>query len=104
VIGPYKANGGQSLYAASKSGLVGFTKSLALEVASRKVRVNAICPGFISTPMTEALDEKTMAQYKSNIPLGYFGDPSQVAHTCKYLIEASYMTGQAIILDGGLSL
>ena len=97
-------NPGQIGYTASKAGLIGFTKSLAKELASRNVRCNAICPGFISTDMTDALGEEVKNRYLSSVPLGRFGDPSEVADLTSFLLSqaSSYITGQSITIDGGL--
>lgn len=97
-------NSSQSAYAASKAGLIGFTKSVAKELGSRNIRTNAICPGFIATDMTDALDEKARESYFSSIPLGGFGKPEDVANlTCFLLSQASsYITGEVIKIDGGL--
>lgn len=97
-------NTSQSAYAASKAGLLGFTKSVAKELGSRNIRTNAICPGFIATDMTDALDEKARESYFSQIPLGNFGKTEDVANlTCFLLSQASsYITGEVIKIDGGL--
>ncbi|MEO0131404.1 MAG: 3-oxoacyl-[acyl-carrier-protein] reductase [candidate division WOR-3 bacterium] len=103
VIGEM-GNIGQANYAAAKAGIIGFTKAVAREVASRKITVNAIAPGFIKTPMTDKLPEEIKAQYLKQIPLGREGLPEEVAYLCLYLAseEASYITGQVIRLDGGM--
>jgi len=97
-------NAAQTVYAASKAGLIGLTKSLAKELASRQVRCNAICPGFIETDMTLALDQKVKESYLTEIPLGRFGKTQDVANlTCFLLSNASsYITGEVIKIDGGL--
>ncbi|MBT3586344.1 MAG: 3-oxoacyl-ACP reductase FabG [Halobacteriovoraceae bacterium] len=97
-------NSGQIAYAASKAGLVGFTKSLAKEMASRNVRCNAICPGFIETDMTDALDEKTKEGYLESIPLKRLGASSEVSDLVAFLLSraSSYITGEIIKIDGGL--
>jgi 3-oxoacyl-[acyl-carrier protein] reductase len=97
-------NAGQSNYAASKAGLIGFTKSLAKELASRGIRVNAVAPGFINTEMTAKLSEKIREVIRKKIPLGFFGDPIDVAAAVKFLAsdEARYITGQVLVIDGGL--
>lgn len=105
VVG-YRGNIGQANYAASKAGLIGFTKSLARELASRNITVNTIAPGYIRTPMTDLLPEEVKAQYLKAIPLGRMGEPRDVALLCRFLAsdEASYITGQVIGVDGGLGI
>lgn len=97
-------NPSQAAYAASKAGLIGFGKSVAKELASRNVRCNTICPGFIQTDMTEALNEKAKEEYSKSIPLNRFGTSEEVAElTCFLLSRASsYLTGEVIKIDGGL--
>ena len=97
-------NASQAAYAASKAGLIGFSKSVAKELASRNVRCNVICPGFIQTEMTEALHEKAKEEYSKSIPLARFGTAEEVADlTCFLLSRASsYLTGEVIKIDGGL--
>ena len=99
-------NGGQTNYSASKAGVVGFTKSMAREVASRNVRVNAVAPGFIQTKMTEKLNEEQKRALTSQIPLGRIGDPDEVAKVILFLASdmASYLTGQVIHITGGLGM
>jgi 3-oxoacyl-[acyl-carrier protein] reductase len=99
-------NAGQVNYSASKAGLIGFSKSLAREVASRGVRVNAIAPGFIETDMTKALGEKARTALVAQIPLGRVGVPADVAALTAFLASdaAAYITGQVIPIDGGLSM
>lgn len=94
-------NPGQTNYAAAKAGLIAFTKSLAKEVGSRNIRVNAIAPGFIQTDMTTHLPAEA---WQSRIALGRLGQPSEVAHVCAFLLSdlASYITGEVIVVDGGL--
>ena len=97
-------NAGQANYAASKAGIIGFTKSIAREVGSRYITANAIAPGFIKTEMTESLPEQIKEDYMSKIPLGRFGEIEDVCNLVNFLIseEASYITGQVIQVDGGL--
>jgi 3-oxoacyl-[acyl-carrier protein] reductase len=97
-------NPSQAAYAASKAGLIGFSKSVAKELASRNLRSNVICPGFIQTDMTDALNEKAKEEYSKSIPLGRFGTSEEVANlTCFLLSRASsYLTGEVIKIDGGL--
>jgi 3-oxoacyl-[acyl-carrier protein] reductase len=99
-------NAGQVNYSASKAGLIGFSKSLAREVASRGVRVNAIAPGFIETDMTQALAEKAREALFSQIPLGRAGTAADVAALAVFLASdaSAYITGQVIQVDGGLSM
>jgi 3-oxoacyl-[acyl-carrier protein] reductase len=103
VIG-LMGNAGQANYAASKAGLIGFTKSLAKEFAARKVCVNAIAPGFIVTDMTGELTENVQDQIKSEIPLGHFGETSDIANATIFLAspDARYITGQVLTVDGGM--
>jgi 3-oxoacyl-[acyl-carrier protein] reductase len=98
-------NAGQANYAASKAGIIGFTRSVAKELAPRGITVNAIAPGFIETDMTAALGEEVKASYLSKIPLGRFGSADDVAHLVVFLASegASYITGQTIAIDGGLA-
>jgi 3-oxoacyl-[acyl-carrier protein] reductase len=97
-------NAGQSNYAASKAGLIGLSKSMAKEVASRGIRVNAVAPGFIETDMTGSLNEDFKEKVKARIPLGFFGTPEDVANTVLYLCSnlSRYVTGQTITVDGGM--
>src|SRR5215470_9729495 len=97
-------NPGQGNYSASKAGMIGMSKSLAREVASRGVTVNCIAPGFISTPMTDALNEKQTAAIRDAIPAQKFGTPDDVAAAVVYLAapESAYMTGQTLHINGGL--
>lgn len=97
-------NAGQTNYAASKAGVIGFTKSLAKEVAKKNVRVNAVAPGFIETDMTDKLSEDIMEEYKKNIPLGKLGEPEDVANAVAFLASdmSKYITGQVLVIDGGL--
>ena len=97
-------NPGQGNYAASKAGMIGMSKSLAREVASRGITVNCIAPGFISTPMTDALNEKQVAAIREAIPAQKFGTPEDIAAATVYLAspEAGYMTGQTLHVNGGM--
>lgn len=97
-------NASQAAYAASKAGLIGFSKSVAKELASRNVRCNVVCPGFIQTDMTDALNDKAKEEYNKSIPLGRMGSAEEVAQlTCFLLSRASsYVTGEVIKIDGGL--
>jgi len=103
VVG-LKGNAGQSNYAASKAGIIGFTKSIALELGSRGIRSNAIAPGFIETEMTGKLDEKVVQSWRDAIPLKRGGTPEDVADACVFLASdmSSYITGQVIQVDGGM--
>ncbi|MBT1702019.1 3-oxoacyl-[acyl-carrier-protein] reductase [Chryseosolibacter indicus] len=103
VVG-IKGNAGQANYAASKSGIIGFTKSVALELGSRGIRCNAIAPGFIETEMTEKLDEKTIQSWRDAIPMKRGGRPEDVADACVFLASdmSSYITGQVLQVDGGM--
>ncbi len=97
-------NAGQTNYAASKAGLIGFTKSLARELASRNITVNAVAPGFITTDMTAGLSDEIKKTIQSQIPLGKTGAPEDVASAVAFLAsaEASYITGQILCVDGGM--
>ena len=97
-------NPSQIAYSASKAGLIGFTKSYAKELASRNIRCNAVCPGFIQTDMTEALNDKAKDMYMSQIPLNRFGDCQEVANLVSFLLSkaSSYITGEVIKIDGGI--
>jgi len=97
-------NPGQANYASAKAGIIGFTKTVAKEVASRNVTVNAVAPGFIDTEMTQKLDEKQKAELKERIPCGYLGSPRDVAEAVAFFAseEARYITGQVLCVDGGL--
>ena len=103
VIGAI-GNAGQVNYSAAKAGLIGFTRSLARELASRNVTVNAVAPGFIETDMTRALSEQQRTAYQAQIPLGRFGTCEDVANTVIYLAgnQAAYLTGQTLHLNGGM--
>jgi 3-oxoacyl-[acyl-carrier protein] reductase len=97
-------NAGQSNYAASKAGLIGFSKSLAREVASRNITVNVVAPGLIDTDMTRALPPEVQAEWQSKVPLGRFGTPDDVAAAVCFLAsaEAAYITGQVLAVNGGM--
>jgi len=99
-------NAGQANYAASKAGIIGFTKSMARELASRQITVNAIAPGFIQSDMTARLPDEQRQKMISQIPLGKTGAPRDVAHVALFLAreEASYITGQVIQVDGGMAI
>ncbi|NLY79798.1 MAG: 3-oxoacyl-ACP reductase FabG [Lysinibacillus sp.] len=93
---------GQTNYAASKAGILGFTKSLALETASKGITVNAVCPGYIGTEMVAAMPEEVLQNIVSQVPMKRLGKPSEVAQAVLYLIQADFVTGQAISVNGGL--
>lgn len=97
-------NAGQANYASAKAGIIGFTRTVAKEVGSRGVTVNAIAPGFIDTPMTQRLEEAHREALKKRIPVGYFGTPRDVAEAVAFLAseEARYITGQVLSVDGGM--
>lgn len=97
-------NKGQSNYAASKAGLIGLTRSIALELAEKGITVNAVAPGFIKTEMTGVLPEKVQAELMQRIPVAYLGEPEDVAGAVAYLAsaEARYVTGQVVRVDGGM--
>ena len=99
-------NPGQANYAASKAGMIGFSKSLAQEVATRGVTVNCVAPGFIESPMTDALNEAQKTQILTTIPAGRLGSGADVAAACVYLAsdEAGYMTGQTLHVNGGMAM
>ncbi len=99
-------NPGQANYAASKAGLVGFTKSVALEVASRGITANCVAPGFIVTPMTDALTDDQRSQSLAMIPAGRFGEPAEIAAASLFLAsdEAAYVTGQTLHVNGGMAM
>ena len=103
VVG-VKGNAGQSNYAASKAGIIGFSKSVALELGSRNIRCNVIAPGFIETEMTAKLSEEVVAGWRAGIPLKRGGTPKDVANACVFLASdlSSYITGQVINVDGGM--
>lgn len=103
VVG-VKGNAGQANYAASKAGIHGFTKSIALELGSRNIRCNAIAPGFIETEMTGKLDEATVQGWRNAIPLKRGGQPEDIANACVFLASdmSAYITGQVLQVDGGM--
>jgi 3-oxoacyl-[acyl-carrier protein] reductase len=103
VVG-VKGNAGQSNYAASKAGIIGFSKSIALELGSRNIRSNVIAPGFIETEMTDKLPENVVAQWRAGIPLKRGGSPDDVANACLFLAAdlSAYITGQVLHVDGGM--
>lgn len=103
VVG-VKGNAGQANYAASKAGIIGFTKSVALELGSRNIRCNAIAPGFIETEMTGKLDEATVQGWRDAIPLKRGGTPEDIANACVFLASSlsAYVTGQVLNVDGGM--
>uniref|UniRef100_A0A2K5IQD6 3-oxoacyl-[acyl-carrier-protein] reductase n=1 Tax=Colobus angolensis palliatus TaxID=336983 RepID=A0A2K5IQD6_COLAP len=96
-----QGNSGQSVYSASKGGLVGFSRALAKEVARKKIRVNVVAPGFVHTDMTKDLKEEHL---KKKIPLGRFGETIEVAHAVVFLLESPYVTGHVLVVDGALQL
>lgn len=97
-------NIGQANYAASKAGLIGFSKSVAKEVAGRGIRVNVIAPGFIESDMTDAIPEKTKDAILGQIPMKRIGKPEEVAQVAAFLAEQEYLTGQVIAIDGGMTM
>jgi len=103
VVG-VRGNAGQSNYSASKAGIIGFSKSIALELGSRNIRSNVIAPGFIETDMTESLSEDVINSWKESIPLKRGGNPSDVGNACVFFASdlSSYITGQTLHVDGGM--
>ena len=103
VVG-VKGNAGQANYAASKAGMIGFTKSIALELGSRNIRCNAIAPGFIETEMTAKLNEDVVQGWRDAIPLKRGGSPEDIANACVFLASdmSAYVTGQVLNVDGGM--
>jgi 3-oxoacyl-[acyl-carrier protein] reductase len=105
IVGVH-GNWGQTNYAASKAGIIGFTKSLARELGSRNVRANVVAPGYVKTQLTEVLPEDATAAMLTNTPLGRLGDPSDVAGAVRFLCSdaASFITGEVLLVDGGLGM
>jgi 3-oxoacyl-[acyl-carrier protein] reductase len=101
-----RGNMGQTNYAASKAGIIGFTKSLARELGSRGVRANVVAPGYINTRLTDVLPEEARAAMLANTPLGKLGDPEDIAGAVRFLCsdEASFITGEVLLVDGGLGM
>jgi 3-oxoacyl-[acyl-carrier protein] reductase len=99
-------NAGQANYASAKAGIIGLTRTIAKEVASRGITANAIAPGFIDTPMTQQLPEERKQELMNQVPLGYLGTPRDIAEAVVFLAseEARYITGQVLTIDGGISL
>ena len=99
-------NAGQANYAASKAGVIGMTKSMARELASRGITVNGIAPGFVDTEMTQVLSDEVKEAATKQIPLGRFGKPEDIANMATYLAseKAAYITGQIISVDGGMAI
>ena len=99
-----KGNAGESNYAASKAGIIGFSKSIALELGSRNIRCNVVAPGFIETDMTDSLSDDVLEKWKESIPLKRSGKPNDVGNACVFLASdlSSYITGQVLQVDGGL--
>jgi 3-oxoacyl-[acyl-carrier protein] reductase len=105
IVGVH-GNWGQTNYAASKAGIIGFTKSLARELGSRGVRANVIAPGYVKTALTDAIPEDARETMLANTPLGRLGDPENVAAAVRFLVsdEASFITGEVLLVDGGLGM
>jgi 3-oxoacyl-[acyl-carrier protein] reductase len=105
IVGVH-GNPGQTNYAASKAGLIGFTKSLARELGSRGVRANVLAPGYVTTQLTEVLPDEAKAAMLANTPLGRLGSPEDVARAVRFLVsdEASFITGEVLLVDGGLGM
>ena len=105
VVG-LRGNPGQANYASSKAGLIGLTKSLARELGSRGVRVNAIAPGYVATALTDVLNDEQRGAIFANTPLGRLGDPEDIAGAVRFLCsdEASFITGEVLLVDGGLGM
>jgi 3-oxoacyl-[acyl-carrier protein] reductase len=105
IVGVH-GNGGQTNYAASKAGIIGFTKSLAKELGSRNVRANVVAPGYVKTQLTDVLPEEATAAMLTNTPLGRLGEPEDVAGAVRFLCSdaASFITGEVLLVDGGLGM
>ena len=106
IVGVH-GNWGQTNYAASKAGIIGFTKSLARELGSRNVRANVVAPGYVKTQLTDVLpEERDAARCSTNTPLGRLGDPEDVAGAVRFLCsdEAAFVTGVVLLVDGGLGM
>jgi 3-oxoacyl-[acyl-carrier protein] reductase len=105
IVGVH-GNWGQTNYAASKAGIIGFTKSLARELGSRGVRANVVAPGYVKTALTDAIPEEARETMLGNTPLGRLGDPEHVAAAVRFLVsdEASFITGEVLLVDGGLGM
>jgi 3-oxoacyl-[acyl-carrier protein] reductase len=105
IVGVH-GNWGQTNYAASKAGIIGFTKSLARELGSRGVRANVIAPGYVKTALTDAIPDEARETMLGNTPLGRLGDPENVAAAVRFLVsdEASFITGEVLLVDGGLGM
>jgi len=105
IVGVH-GNWGQTNYAASKAGMIGFTKSLARELGSRGVRANVVAPGYVTTALTDAIPEDARGTMLLNTPLGRLGDPENVAAAVRFLVsdEASFITGEVLLVDGGLGM
>jgi 3-oxoacyl-[acyl-carrier protein] reductase len=101
-----RGNGGQTNYAASKAGMIGFTKSLARELGSRNVRANVVVPGYVKSRLTDVLPEELTGAMLQNTPLGRLGDPEDVAGAVRFLSseEAAFITGAVLLVDGGLGM
>jgi 3-oxoacyl-[acyl-carrier protein] reductase len=101
-----RGNPGQTNYAASKGGIIAFTKSLARELGSRNVRVNAVAPGYVDTQLTDILPEELKAAMLQNTPLGRLGEPEDIARAVRFLCSdgASFITGEVLVVDGGLAM
>jgi 3-oxoacyl-[acyl-carrier protein] reductase len=105
IVGVH-GNGGQTNYAASKAGIIGFTKSLARELGSRNVRANVVAPGYVTTQLTDVLPQEATDAMLANTPLGRLGDPEDVARAVRFLCSdaAAFVTGDVLLVDGGLGM